>query len=224
MWNAAVVCCGVLLLVLLTAVGAMGMELYVAPDGNDAWSGWLPRPNAGGADGPVATLTGARDALRALRKGGARRGPVRIVVADGRYAMTGPLELSPEDGGAAAAPVIYEAAVPSSGAGARPVFSGGRAITGFRPAGGGLWRARVPDVAAGNWYFEQLFVNGRRAVRARSPSKFWFYLLDVQEDVLEKIARGVDRKVQELVEAQEELHGVHRPINKEVLSEKERSL
>jgi hypothetical protein len=78
----------------------------------------------------------------------------------------------------AEAPVRYEAAP-----GARPVFSGGRVITGFRPAQNedGLWVAKVPDVAAGTWYFEQLFVNGRRAVRARTPNRFWFHVLDVVE-------------------------------------------
>ncbi|MBE0540045.1 MAG: right-handed parallel beta-helix repeat-containing protein, partial [Verrucomicrobia bacterium] len=98
------------------------------------------------------------------------------VVAAGRYAVTGPLVLSPEDGGTAEAQVRYEAAP-----GARPVFSGGRTITGFRPAKDGLWVAKVPDVAAGTWYFEQLFVNGRRAVRARTPNRFWFHVLDVVE-------------------------------------------
>jgi len=34
----------------------------------------------------------------------------------------------------------------------------------------------IPDVAAGRWYFEQLWVNGARATRARSPNRFWFYM------------------------------------------------
>lgn len=37
--------------------------------------------------------------------------------------------------------------------GARPVFSGGRAITGWQRGADGVWTARVPDVAAGKWYF-----------------------------------------------------------------------
>ena len=48
--------------------------LYVAPDGNDAWSGRLPRPNREGTDGPVATLSRARDLARPMRtRPGARR-------------------------------------------------------------------------------------------------------------------------------------------------------
>jgi hypothetical protein len=53
---------------------------------------------------------------------------VRIVIAAGRYELSGPLVLSSEDGGTADAPVRCEAA-----AGSRPVISGGRRITGFKP-------------------------------------------------------------------------------------------
>ncbi|HQI28528.1 MAG TPA: right-handed parallel beta-helix repeat-containing protein, partial [Sedimentisphaerales bacterium] len=38
----------------------------------------------------------------------------------------------------------------------------------------------------GSWYFDQLFVDGRRATRARSPNKFYYYMLDVQEETLVK--------------------------------------
>ena len=43
-----------------------GLKFYVSADGNDAWSGKQPRPRDG--DGPFATLEGARDALRAVKK------------------------------------------------------------------------------------------------------------------------------------------------------------
>jgi len=141
---------------------AESAELYVAPDGNDAWSGTLAKPNADRSDGPVASLAGARDALRKLRAAKSAEGAVRILVAAGRYSMIEPLTLQSQDGGTEAAP------------GTRPVFTGGRAITGWVAGPDGLWTAKVPDVAAGKWYFEQLFVNDRRAMRARTPNKFWF--------------------------------------------------
>jgi hypothetical protein len=158
---------------------ARAAELYVATDGNDAWSGTLAKPNADKSDGPVASLAGARDALRKLRSAKSVAGAVHILVADGRYSMTEPLTLQPPDGGTKDAPVTYEAAP-----GARPVFTGGRAITGWAAGSDGLWTAKVPDVAAGKWYFEQLFVNGRRAVRARTPNKFWFEIIRVTEEKL----------------------------------------
>ena len=92
--------------------------------------------------------------------------------------MTEPLVLTPEDSGTADAPIVYQAAT-----GARPVFSGGRPLRGWQQVEGGLWKLHIPDVAAGRWYFEQLFVNGRRATRARSPNKFYYYIQDLGEDV-----------------------------------------
>ncbi len=145
--------------------------VYVSPSGSDAGDG--------SKDQPVASLTGARDALRRLRAGG-MTGPARVVVADGTYRFTQPLVLTPEDGGTEAAPVRYEAAP-----GARPVFSGGRVIGGFKANRDGSWSTRVPEVAAGAWYFEQLFVDGRRATRSRDPNRFWRFLRTVREDPLD---------------------------------------
>jgi hypothetical protein len=42
-----------------------GRLFYVAPDGNDSWSGTLPDPALNGTDGPFLTLTKGRDALQA---------------------------------------------------------------------------------------------------------------------------------------------------------------
>ena len=84
---------------------ADALTIYVAPNGNDAWSGTLAQPNAEKCDGPVASLAGARDALRKLRAGKAPDEPVRVLVAEGRYTMTEPLTLAPEDGGTEDAPV-----------------------------------------------------------------------------------------------------------------------
>ena len=41
--------------------------MHVSPAGNDAWSGTAPEPNVDKTDGPLASLQGARDALRKLR-------------------------------------------------------------------------------------------------------------------------------------------------------------
>lgn len=151
-----------LALLFLLAVGAHAETLYVAPGGSDHGSGR--------ADRPLASLAGARDALRRLRAGGGGRGPVHVVVAGGAYSLTAPFVLTPDDGGTPDAPVVYEAAPQ-----ARPVFSAGRTITGFHRRADGLWATCLPDVAAGRWYFEQLWVNGRRAARAGTPEGTYLY-------------------------------------------------
>jgi len=143
------------------------IEVHVAPTGDDAGDGSRAKP--------VASLMGARDAVRRLRAAG-RTGPVRVVVADGTYRVAEPLVLKPDDGGSAEAPVRYEAAP-----GAKPVLSGGRKITGFKPVREGVWAAHVPEVAAGQWYFEQLWAGGRRARRAMEPDTGQFFFDKVDE-------------------------------------------
>lgn len=173
------------LILVMTAVLAPSKEacavtFHVAPDGNDGWSGRLERPNAAGTDGPLASLHGARDAVRRLKQEAPPTEPVRVVIADGTYPAMETVVFGSLDSGTPEAPIIYEAAP-----GARPVFSGGRAITGFEPGEDGVWQAHVPEVAAGEWYFEQLWVNGRRATRARTPNKHYFF-------TPEAIEHGID--------------------------------
>ena len=158
---------------------ALALDLYVAPEGNDAWSGREAHPQANGTGGPLASLTGARDTLRKLKAAGLHE-PVRVIVAGGRYSLTEPLVLEPRDGGTAECPVRYEAAP-----GARPVFSGGRVLGGWKRGADGVWTTQVPEVAAGKWYFEQLWVNGSRAPRARTPNQFFHYLMDADEEPLD---------------------------------------
>ena len=57
-------------------------------------------------------------------------------------------------------------------------LSGGRRITGWKKTSqGSLWTAEVPGVKEGEWYFRELFVNGERRQRARSPNS-GFYRAD----------------------------------------------
>jgi hypothetical protein len=147
------------------------MSLYVSPEGDDRWSGRLEQPNADRTDGPVASLAGARDAIRRLKAQDPLTEPVRVIVAEGTYALNEPFVLTPRDSGTEKSPIRYEAAP-----GARPVFTGARFITRLRQDADGRWQARLPRGTAGTWYFEQLFVNGRRAVRARTPNKFYHYM------------------------------------------------
>ena len=154
--------------VLLAAATASAADFYVSPAGDNA--------HPGSQEQPFATLARARDAIRELKAQGPLPGPVRVHVADGTYTLREPFVLTPEDSGTEAAPVIYQA-MP----GARPIFSGGRKLSGWQPTDDGLWKLHIPEVAAGEWYFEQLFVNGRRATRARMPNRFYYHIQDVRQ-------------------------------------------
>lgn len=164
-------CVLVFVALLVAAIpAACAATFHVAPDGNDAWSGRIEKPNAARTDGPLASLEGARDAVRRLNQQGPLTEPVRILIGDGSYALNKTLVLGSMDSGTEDCPISYEAAE-----GAKPVFSGGKAIGGFKPVGDGLWAADIPEVKSGDLYFAQLWVNGRRATRARSPNKFYYY-------------------------------------------------
>ncbi len=156
------------------------LMLYVSPQGNDGWSGKLAAPNEKGTEGPLASLAGARDAVRRLLAKQSLRQPVTVLFAEGNYFITEPVRFSPQDSGRAGAPIVYAAAP-----GATPVVHGGRIINAFKRGADGVWSTHIPDVADGKWYFEQLWVNGRRAVRAREPDEFYYYMR-------RKVTRGTD--------------------------------
>lgn len=119
------------LAVLLGGAAPLGavQQIFVAPTGNDAWSGAYAEARADGSGGPVASLGRARDLARshAADVAGARtREPVEIVVRGGTYRILDTLELTAEDAATAAAPVTWRAY------GDEPVLlSGGVEVTGF---------------------------------------------------------------------------------------------
>jgi hypothetical protein len=143
----------------LCAVGVAGAAtVYVAPDGKAG--------GAGTQKEPLASLEGARERVRQLRQEGVRE-PVTVEFADGEYVLTAPVAFGPEDSGSPEAPVTYTAAK-----GGKPVFCGGRRLPPFEVGADGVWRTRVEP----GFRFEQLYVNGQRATRARSPNAFYYYM------------------------------------------------
>ncbi|MBX7257963.1 MAG: right-handed parallel beta-helix repeat-containing protein, partial [Candidatus Hydrogenedentes bacterium] len=143
---------------------ASATTLYVATNGNDAWSGTLPEPNISGTDGPLATLTGARDALRVLRGLGALTTPTDVLIRGGEYVLSSPVVFAPQDSGTASAPIAF-AAYPNE----TPVFTGGVPVTGWVQSGS-VWTANAPNAWGGTWDFTALWVDGKRATPARTPN------------------------------------------------------
>ncbi|NQU76024.1 MAG: hypothetical protein HQ546_06920, partial [Planctomycetes bacterium] len=136
--------------------------LYVAVDGCDRWSGRLSKPNATGNDGPLATLTRARDAASLIKR--THRGPIKILILAGTHYLAEPLVLGPEDSGSADGTITY-AAMPAEQA----TLSGGRRLeVSWQPYRDGIMMGSPQG--QGPLDFSQLFVNGRRQIRARYPN------------------------------------------------------
>ncbi len=164
--------CLVLITLLLNSYysNAQGLTLYISPIGNDSWKGTEANP--------LASLSGARDKIRSLKKNTTFIDTIRVIVSGGHYRLNSTFELKPEDSGTKTAPVIYEA--PS---GENAMFSGGMQLDDFKELDNGLWVTHVPEVAYWNWTFDQLYVNGKRATRAKSPNNGYFHIKDISEEV-----------------------------------------
>jgi hypothetical protein len=120
----------VLVVTLTVSVAWSGeADFFVAPTGNDGWSGRLAQPNAALTDGPLVTLERARDAIRELKaRGSLPAAGMTVELSGGTYELARPLELTGQDSGAENAPIIYRAAP-----GETVRLRGGRTVTGWKP-------------------------------------------------------------------------------------------
>lgn len=162
-------------------------KLYVSLQGNDA--------NSGRKEQPLATLTGARNTIRLLKKNPSfKHQSFWVIVEDGRYFMKTPLVLMPEDSGTPEYPIIYKAAE-----GAKPVFSGGEILNGFVENESGLWETHVPETAYYKWKFDQLYVNNKRATLARTPNVGFIKIDTVTQDIWKqgpsKVAKRAEQRI-----------------------------
>lgn len=177
-----------LLLAILFYSSLSAIDLYVSPVGND--------DNPGTKKLPLATLTGARNAIRNLRSENSPVDGINVIIMDGSYYLTKPLFLTEEDSGDKNFQIVYRAA-----SGANPVFKGGIEIGGWEKVSDKLWRAKVPETSRYGLYFEQLYVNGRRAVRARTPNDGFYHIQDISEIIIDPstvIKENFDSKVKNL--------------------------
>ncbi len=144
--------------------GDLPRHYYLSTQGDDGWSGGLPAPNGGRTDGPWATLTHARDAIRALKASGQFHSAVVVMIEGGTYRLSEPVVWESQDGGTSEQPITYTAYP-----GDHPVLSGGRVITGWTPYRGKIQQAALSEVKAGRWKFRELYANGANQIRARWP-------------------------------------------------------
>jgi len=184
-------------------VSAAEKPFYVSPQGNDAWSGTLEQPNPAGTDGPVSSINGARDAIRKWRQSNEISSPLRVIIADGRYELSEPILFEPQDSGTADAPIVYCAAP-----GARPVFSGGRQITGWTVTSEGAWSTRIADQQGVPQSFSQLWVQSQIAPRARTPNSFFHYMVSVSEQKPDEQQRRAVQTIQARAEDLTTLQGL----------------
>ncbi|MBR6557920.1 MAG: right-handed parallel beta-helix repeat-containing protein [Clostridia bacterium] len=114
-----------------------GKTFYVSPDGDDE--------NDGSESSPLASITGARDAIRAYRaESGLPDGGIAVIFSSGTYRINITTTFTAEDSGEDSKPIVYRAAD-----GAEVIFSGGISLSAddFIPANDEI-KSRVQDESA----------------------------------------------------------------------------
>lgn len=172
---------------LAATIAIHSADVYVSPSGSDA--------NDGTAGAPKATLTSALRQAREMRRlnaPGVDKG-VTIHMADGVYDLYEPVFVRPEDSGTPSSPTVI-----TSEGGA--CLSGGVRINGWKKHGKFLV-AEVPDFNGRPLDFRQLWVNGRKAIRARDVSDFEQMARIINNDPKNEILWVPSKAVEKIVKA-----------------------
>ena len=135
-------------------------EIWISPKGSDF--------NDGTRQFPKATLTSALRQAREWRRTEDNRiqGGITIYMEGGTYAFHEPVFIRPEDSGTKESPTIIRSVGDE-----KVILSGGISINGWKKQGK-VWVADVPAFNGRPLDFRQLWVNGKKAVRARDVEDF----------------------------------------------------
>ncbi|MBX3438420.1 MAG: right-handed parallel beta-helix repeat-containing protein, partial [Planctomycetaceae bacterium] len=145
-------------------------DFYVAVNGSDQWSGRRDRPNPTNTDGPFATLSRARDAVRAMKQQENQK-EIRVRIRGGVYRLEETVVFSRDDSATAGGTITYAAYGDET-----PIFTSTVPIVGWRkPAHpspllpeasrDSVWTADVP---AALWNVLTLYDGNQRLRRAWS--------------------------------------------------------
>lgn len=135
-------------------------EIWISPKGSDF--------NDGTRQSPKATLTSALRQAREWRRAEDNRiqGGITIYMEGGTYAFHEPVFIRPEDSGTKESPTVIRSVGDE-----KVILSGGISINGWKKQGK-VWVADVPAFNGRPLDFRQLWVNGKKAVRARDVEDF----------------------------------------------------
>ena len=138
-------------------------SFYVSPKGNDK--------NEGNIHSPFATIERAQQAVAAINQH--MTGDIVVYIRGGKYTATSPINLKNADSGTNGHFVIY-----SNYPNEKPVISCGTVIKGWTLDTGKIFKTYIGTKVD----FRQLYVNGRREVRARTPNTGYRTILAKQPD------------------------------------------
>lgn len=132
-------------------------EIHISLNGDDN--------NTGTESDPLQSLHAAQSVVQHILKG-KPGSAVNVIIHSGTYYLEQPLIFGKKDSGTEQAPVVWQGEN-----GKFPVISGGRRLDcSWEPYENGIWKCSLPEYRGSREAFTQLYVNGRRQIRARYPN------------------------------------------------------
>lgn len=150
---------------LLSFPGYCQVEFYVSSGGSDSNQGTLGQP--------FKTISHAQKAVRDVKD--KSKEDINVYLRGGIYQITEMIRFDQDDGGDKNQNITYQAYEDES-----PVISGGVRVNNWQPCKNGIWKA-----PAKGFVFRQLYINGERAIRSRTPNVGTLYeglMWDVAEE------------------------------------------
>jgi len=120
----------------------------------------------------MKTISAAQTRALELQANGPKS-EVTVWLADGIYPIVEALEFKPFASGELSFKALK---------GASPVISGGVEVAGWSKSGDGLWEASLPESLKGKSDLRELFISGKRAIRARFPNEGYLHVKAAGED------------------------------------------
>jgi hypothetical protein len=153
-------------LTIITFFNALSKDIYVSPKGNNQFPGTREKP--------IQSISLAKKMAYEYLKSG-KDGKLTVWLADGIYSMAEPLVFEPFESSSSQAALLFK-----SLPGAKPIISGGMPISQWSKRKDGLWECHLPNL--GKKGVRELFVNGKRAMRARFPNHDFLRVKKAGED------------------------------------------
>ena len=157
--------CNILFLSFIS-ISSFAMDIYVSPAGSDS--------NKGTPEKPFATIERAKRAvIKSLQNN--KNEDCTVWIAEGVYNIISPVVFNASEFGNLDTKITFKAFSEET-----PVISGGIELSGWNKNKDGLWVTQLPKNE--NWKSRELFINGKRAIRARHPNTNYLRVRKVGKD------------------------------------------
>jgi hypothetical protein len=143
-------------------------DIYVSPKGND--------DNKGTKKSPVQSVQMAKKLAVEILESGKQK-EVTVWLEGGTYPVSEPLVFEPIKSNNKNAKLVFKAEKD-----AEPVISGGVQVAGWTKNSDGFWETRLPESLKEMTNFRELFIDGKRAIRARFPNDDYLHVKKVGAD------------------------------------------